>query len=90
VERYWQKSDRKMLMKLTPDLTLFKNFEDAAPILKNNSFAVFYGQEMIVNLKFDEFPCKIIDTSRILRQVIFMHFILQFFPPYYCSNANWP
>ncbi len=70
-----------MLMKLTADLTLFKNFEDAVLILKNNTFAVFYGQEMIVNLKFDEFPCKIIDTSRVLRRVIFMHFILQFFVP---------
>ena len=48
---------------------LFTSFGDAVPLLKNNPFAVFYGQEMMVQLKFDDYPCKIIDTSRTLSKV---------------------
>lgn len=56
--------------KAGPDQYLFKNFGDAVPLLKNNPFAVFYGQEMIFQLKFEDYPCQIIDTSKTLSTVI--------------------
>jgi hypothetical protein len=54
-----------------PDLYLLNNIDDAVPLLKSNPFAVFYGQEMMVHLRVEDYPCTIIATSKTLRKVIF-------------------
>ena len=54
-----------------PDLYILQSVADAAPLLLQNPFAVFYGQEMMVHLRFEDYPCKIIATSKTLRKVKF-------------------
>jgi len=54
-----------------PDLYLLNNIDDAVPLLKSNPFAVFYGQEMMVHLRVEDYPCAIIATSKTLRKVKF-------------------
>ena len=54
------------------DLHILNSVADAAPLLLKNPLAVFYGQEMMVHLKFEDYPCKIISTSKTLRKVKFI------------------
>jgi hypothetical protein len=56
-------------IKKRPDLSIVNTITDAVPMLKSNPFAVLYSQEMMIQLRIEEYPCKIITTSKTLRKV---------------------
>ena len=65
-------SDEHILWERTkenPDALISPNISHVQHILLTNSFAVFYGQETVVEYGFQDFPCKITTTSKKLSRV---------------------
>jgi hypothetical protein len=56
-------------MKDNPISLISSNLSQVQQILLSNPFAVFFGQDTVVEFELQEFPCKIVTTSKKLSRV---------------------